>query len=478
MHKETRDSYDSQGKRRPKPQPFRWALEAIPARHTPPRSRRAVLEVREVVWDTTLLNVLQFRNENVTLGEGRRCTFAVFHDDLPREPFVLARPTPDGGFALTLAPGMRAELVEGDARKVLNDAAPDGCGPSVLLGPQTAATVTLGPLSYHLRLVDPEHYAPPPLIRRVDTPIATLMTLCLLAYVIFTAYMKSLPAPETADIWDSVDERFRRFAVGEFGAPAPSPEPEKAQPIAAAAPKAIGAEGKVGRKDSLIDKTKGSVKSRLENEKAANSSGILGILDAGLKALDPIFGGGGLGAGLDKNLGMLTGIPGLDIRGVGGLGSRGPGRGGGGPALGLDGGLGTKGMGGDPSRRGAIIASAANLKKDHGLVTIETGDASVVGGLDKSVIARIIRKSHSSFRYCYQKELQKNPTLYGKVSIKFMIAPDGAVSSSSIHVSTLRNWAVEECVARTMKRLLFPPVKGGGQVVVTYPFIFSHANGD
>jgi len=31
---------------------------------------------------------------------------------------------------------------------------------------------------------------------------------------------------------------------------------------------------------------------------------------------------------------------------------------------------------------------------------------------------------------------------------------------------------VEDCVAKTIKRIVFPSPKGGGIVVVTYPFIF------
>jgi hypothetical protein len=36
---------------------------------------------------------------------------------------------------------------------------------------------------------------------------------------------------------------------------------------------------------------------------------------------------------------------------------------------------------------------------------------------------------------------------------------------------------IEQCVTRIIQRLKFPSPKGGGQVVVTYPFVFSASGG-
>ncbi|RJO68632.1 MAG: TonB family protein, partial [Myxococcales bacterium] len=105
-------------------------------------------------------------------------------------------------------------------------------------------------------------------------------------------------------------------------------------------------------------------------------------------------------------------------------------------------------------------------------INIATGNPTIAGSLDKSIIARIIKKHYSQIKYCYQKELNKNPKLYGKITIKFTISPNGTVSSSVVSVTTMKNVAVEECVAKTIKRIVFPAPKGGGIVVVTYPFIF------
>lgn len=60
-------------------------------------------------------------------------------------------------------------------------------------------------------------------------------------------------------------------------------------------------------------------------QKVARGEGVMGALTNGAKSFDRIFGGGGLGAGLDKKLGTVTGLNGIDQFGTGGLGTRGRG---------------------------------------------------------------------------------------------------------------------------------------------------------
>ena len=78
----------------------------------------------------------------------------------------------------------------------------------------------------------------------------------------------------------------------------------------------------------------------------------------------------------------------------------------------------------------------------------------------------------NQIRYCYQRELPKNPTLGGKVTVKFVISKTGSVSKASTKSSTLNNSAVEGCINSRFMRFKFPEPKGGGIVIVSYPFIF------
>ena len=48
-------------------------------------------------------------------------------------------------------------------------------------------------------------------------------------------------------------------------------------------------------------------------------------------------------------------------------------------------------------------------------------------------------------------------------------------SSSKVTLSTVNNSELDACIAGRIRTWLFPKPKGGGQVVVTYPFIFHQA---
>ena len=101
------------------------------------------------------------------------------------------------------------------------------------------------------------------------------------------------------------------------------------------------------------------------------------------------------------------------------------------------------------------------------------GDPIILGSLDKSLIDAVIKRNMNQIRYCYQRELTLNPKLQGKLTVKFIIAKDGTVSSATIKSTTLENPAVEDCVTGRFMRFQFPEPKGGGIVIVSYPFVFT-----
>jgi hypothetical protein len=56
--------------------------------------------------------------------------------------------------------------------------------------------------------------------------------------------------------------------------------------------------------------------------------------------------------------------------------------------------------------------------------------------------------------------------------VKFVIGKTGSVSKASTKTSTLGSKAVEGCINSRFMRFKFPEPKGGGIVIVSYPFIF------
>lgn len=91
--------------------------------------------------------------------------------------------------------------------------------------------------------------------------------------------------------------------------------------------------------------------------------------------------------------------------------------------------------------------------------------------LSKEEIDRVIKSHAGAFKACYQRALEKKPTLTGKIVTHFTIAADGKVTTATIVAdkSTLTDETVAACIVGEFKQLQFPA--GGG--VVNYPMIFS-----
>jgi TonB family protein len=132
------------------------------------------------------------------------------------------------------------------------------------------------------------------------------------------------------------------------------------------------------------------------------------------------------------------------------------------------GGLGTKG--------GGLRSLGAGTKEDPVRVELAGPDAPLLTGpMPKEIIRRVIRQHQKQVRYCYEKALVKNPKLAGTLKIKFTIGPKGAVTQASVEADSVGSEALAGCVQKTVQRMKFPAPKGGGIVVVRYPFVFKTA---
>ena len=102
----------------------------------------------------------------------------------------------------------------------------------------------------------------------------------------------------------------------------------------------------------------------------------------------------------------------------------------------------------------------------------------MVGGLSKDVIAKIIRDHQNEIKYCYEVELQRNPSLFGKVAVLFTIDGSGSVSQASVAESSLGNSSAEQCMLSRIRRWKFPEPQGGGLVTVNFPWVFKPAGSE
>jgi hypothetical protein len=135
--------------------------------------------------------------------------------------------------------------------------------------------------------------------------------------------------------------------------------------------------------------------------------------------------------------------------------------------LGMNG-LGDIGIGGIGSSEPGTLGNSGSKP------TIRMGATSVSGRLPPEVIQRVVRQNFGRFRLCYEKGLEKNPELQGRVSVKFVIGRDGAVTSAANSGSDLPDEAVIACIVKSFNGLSFPQPEGG-IVTVSYPIMFTPA---
>jgi hypothetical protein len=89
---------------------------------------------------------------------------------------------------------------------------------------------------------------------------------------------------------------------------------------------------------------------------------------------------------------------------------------------------------------------------------------------------RPVRARAACLLRCYEGGLARDPTLHGRVLIKFIVDSDGWVRTASAMPSDLPDAQVRECLAREFVGLRYPEPEGG-PVLVVYPLAFSAPEG-
>lgn len=449
------------------------------------RSKGRHLEVAQVFGDS-VLDIKHFSGGQVTVGtatlpvvnlderESSKKGFFVPVDFLPNDNYALFQG--GGGNWVCNASEKWAGFVDiGETRKTFAELVAEGkakrSGSTIVVEiPEDARLVVdLGNTIFVAHQAYPGKKVVAKMGENIDYPF-----LAIIAFMTFVTFMFGVavaimpPPPDSSDM--KLDDHMVELLL-EKKEEIKDNKKEDKNPDAGEGAKAKKEEGKVGKKDAKMDKAKGDKvqmqKQQLDKEIAENA-GVLGALRDDSQ-LDSVLGATGLNADMMNGIGGLIGNKGTQI-GSGGLGARGSGLGGGGTAEGL-GGLGTKGRGSGASGYGSGGGNFGS-KGEGGIGTVG-GDPIILGALDKSLIDAVIKRNMSQIRYCYQRELTKNPSLGGKITVKFVIAKDGTVSSATTKTTTMNNPAVESCINGRFMRFQFPEPKGGGIVIVSYPFIFS-----
>ena len=193
--------------------------------------------------------------------------------------------------------------------------------------------------------------------------------------------------------------------------------------------------------------------SREAISRSVSTKGLLGLLTgsgsaAEGNAVDNVLGGYGRGNGVNRDLDqILSSVDGLQTGGGTGLG------GGSGTGSGLGGVRGTRS--GGPTTIDDLVTdrsdmAVSSMSRQGDLVMESPSD--VIGRGSKSAyrspnaIREVLLGHVPAIRYCYDRELKRNPELKGKVSVRITVSPEGHVTAAEILSSSLNNTRVQRCI--------------------------------
>jgi len=444
-----------------------------------------------LLWGSSLIEAATFIRPRspVLVGHGPRCGIQV--EGLPQGEFPMLR-FADGDYQFAFGQGMTGVVEDRGARAAFGDlvrsrkAATDEKlrGAYWIPVPRAGAVrADLGAaLAIEARPRRPEKVKKPPYWERINYQFLNLFLIFFFLECAFIITANNFPydTDVSADDLFKNPSRMAKFIIKapevqkpKVAEKGPKGEEKKDTEPGEMAEKHKGEEGQMGKKDAPKTNARSAPRAIDPNAKdVVKRSGLLGALGRGGGGLSTVFGSGGLGGDLKGAVGNMFGPVVGDSYGLGGLGIRGSGSGGGGSGetIGI-GAVGTKGRGGGLGSYGTGVGGLG--KKSDRDVKVDTGNALVMGSIDKELIRKVIQEHAAQIRYCYEQQLALNPRLQGKISIKWIIQADGSATNPQVDegATTLDDAKVHECMMSRITSWQFPKPKGGGIAVITYPWI-------
>jgi hypothetical protein len=130
---------------------------------------------------------------------------------------------------------------------------------------------------------------------------------------------------------------------------------------------------------------------------------------------------------------------------------------------------GLTGYGGIPGGPGSgllLLDSAGHRTRIPGL-QVQTGVVSISGRIQSEIVERGLRERYGGFRVCYEQARSRNPSVQGRVQVRFTIGNDGVVTKAAIDPSLtdVLDPAMLACVRKGFDHLTFPNPEGGVSLV-------------
>jgi hypothetical protein len=411
-------------------------------------------------WHGTLLSLKRFRDiKSLRLSRGEGADIRLDDSSLPEGVYELIQ-LDNQKLVIRSAPFM---TITRNGKKVE--------GANVELSGNDVVRVQIGAIALTLKLVQSSAPLAHAFLENFEWRYAFLVLLLLLVQTALLMQIQMMPHREREPDLLKTPAVFRDVIVK-------MQKREKkriAEQAASAGGAAPGTEGLIGQKDKplkdMMPSKQGNKLAHEDTPVRSQTAALNMLKKLGLRNAGSVLGQGGLGVGAKNGLLGLRGTEVGIAGGNGGLGTKGTGPGGSGKSLGA-GGLG--------SGTGVGLGGTGDIDlggKGKGRTRIVPGNVSYEGGLTAEEIQRVVNRFMTQIKYCYDREVQANPDLIGKVAARWIIGPDGRVQTSNVVApeTTLQSSKVGDCLLTVVNRMVFPEPRGGGVVKVTFPFVFSVA---
>lgn len=428
------------------------------------------LQVRKL-WGSSVLDVRSFPpgTRRITLGDGDQpADIELPGQRLSIAPFPLLTRLTDE-LRLRIPPGARC-LVELPDGRSLDAADPTsglltGLDPELpgcrclVLPPGGRATLRFGQLGLVVGQVERPAGVVSKLLEGADGtyPNALLVTAAFCLALIATIHLRPASVSASPEQLGLVPDRYVQFLL------------QRTQPPASQLELAATLTGELAlrARPEPAERLRGD---SADDAQVAGSTGLVAVLNQAGAGL-PGEAGPAVGRDLMSALGNLVGAEPGPSGGDGGWGLRGPGLGGGadGTTIGTAR-IRTRGRYSGQPDYGVVPSRDRPVTERE--VTIDTGQLEVVGPLSMELVRAVIHRHRQQIRYCYNQALTRDARRSGKLVVRFTIGERGYVVSAQVVRSSVGDPELERCVASRVRTWKFPVPRGGGSVIVNYPFLF------
>lgn len=492
-----------QAPRANKPGAMTKAMQAVQTVQGPKVLRIGMIQGGKIVEERIIRS-----RDTVSVGTTERNTFTVVGPELPAH-FDLFQMV-GGQYKLNFTDAMDGRIAMASGvmslkqLKESGQAVKSNVGWQIPLNEQCRGKVSIGDVQFLFQFVNPPPPPPKPQlpaairagwVKDIDWTYNACLAFFMLCAFSGLAYVEYLYDPEIEDVF-ALDAR-----VVALAAPPAVQEPEPQQdqdrnnrqpsqqpsnqpaPTQQARNRPAQNQGNQGSQGSAeqraaraaaqaesasraAERAAAAALSALQN--SAEFAALTGATDTGRGSAADRLAQGGLMQGSVEALantgGIATATGGSGVR-RGGMSASAAGIAGGGS---LGGGRAIQGVGADINSGGVVVVE----RRITGNASLGSGD--VEGGegtLDASRVAAVLRAQMGGIRSCYERALRNNPTLAGRLELRFTIGTSGRVTAASASGLSAAP-EVGPCVVARVRSLVFPTPEGGS-VEFSFPFNFS-----